>query len=247
MWWFCLFACSLTLVWVLWSSGMNLKRSRLRQMWNFTSVLNFFDNIIICLCWTAPRFVARTHDVTVKNNLILSMDHLHLGSRRSYGGCLVFKDLWALWCRLASIVAILSKQGCTCWTVQICMFWILAVDIKRFFLVYWVYLWIWEMWKWRNWKWSFWSVLICTASLVLHHDPATYQIVVLLVYLSLNELKFGFDVNFSNIDRRHKISVFISAYLSKEWWKQLHISTGRHCNFQIYSNFTVYLTGYTWW
>lgn len=52
--------------------------------------------------------------LTVKNSLILSIDHLHLGSSSSYGGCLVCKDLWALWCRLASIVAILSKQGCMC-------------------------------------------------------------------------------------------------------------------------------------
>lgn len=127
---------------VLWlwceSCGMNLKqlskrynslvKARNSQVsWTISSTLSS-----VC----ATRFVAWTHGVTVKTSLILSIDLnlLNLHFWVLYGGCLVCKDLWALWCRLASIVAILSKQGCMCWTVQICMFWILAVDIKGFFL-----------------------------------------------------------------------------------------------------------------
>jgi len=102
-------------------------------------------------CQHYHRFVLNLllgHMVWLLNtSLILSIDLnlLNLHFWLLYGGCLVCKDLWALWCRLASVVAILSKQGCMCWTVQICMFWILAVDIKVFFLVYWVYLWTWEI------------------------------------------------------------------------------------------------------
>lgn len=73
------------------------------------------------------------------------------------------------------VVAILSKQGCKCRTVQICMFWILAVDIKSLFLVYWVYSWAYEMCYWA----SLTGVLNLHCHIGFHHVTATDQIVAL--------------------------------------------------------------------
>lgn len=72
--------CSLSLV-IQWNefetTEWKVQQSQLRQMWKFTSVLNISDNIVTCLCWTASRFVAWTHYVTVKTSLIPSIDRLH--------------------------------------------------------------------------------------------------------------------------------------------------------------------------
>lgn len=175
----------------------------LQRFWQpchiFVFIRTISDLLLGCMIWLLkpPRFLESI--VYICNDWILEIPMAKVAFVRLSG------IVWP-------VVAILSKQGCKCRTVQICMFWILAVDIKSLFLVYWVYSWAYEI--------CYWASLTGVLNLHCHigfsscnchrSDRSSVQYYVCLFN------KFG--RNLRDVDLQHIISLFslVPAHTSTE-------------------------------